>query len=359
MNHLIIKELYRVSLLTKLIQYPENELKTIIKENDVFRDIQKMVSNNDLYFINCEKEKCCIFKYLNTIYVIYHTNDNDNSKKHKLKHWKNNIYVYENILDITLNIKSQIIKYINNLDNEDKIKKIYISGFGYGGTMATFLAGMIAEYYLNIYLISCITFGSPLIDNTNFQNFFQNHINCNYRIILNDDVNKFKKQYNYRQLILCNDNIYFDTFINPSYYKVIKNKILNCFGNNLEEYPCDFDLYIKSFQNIISLQKANSSNDSPATSNEKTSNSNNDSNSRTTSRGSSKSPTSNANTNQDEIQNLNSSISLKILNDINTKLISINDLLLLYLKTKNIDLTQVLQEDIFDDTKMFTFINKK
>lgn len=364
MNHLIIKEIYRVSLLTKLNQYPENELKTIIKENDTFRDIQKMVSKNDLYFINYEKEKCCIFKYLNTIYVLYYHNDN-NTKQNKLIHWKNNIYVYKNIFDISFNIKDQIIKYINILDNEDKIKKIYISGYEYGGTIATFLAGILAEYYSNMYLVSCITFGSPYIDNTNFQNFFQKHINSNYRIILQDDVNNFEKQYNHRQLILCNDNIYFDTVINPSYFKCIKKKILKCFKNNIKEYPHHFDLYIKNLQNIILLQKANSSNESQTTSNENSnsinvsiSNSNNTSNSRTTSRGSSKSPTSIVNTPNNEhngMQSLNSSISLKLLNDISTKLISINDLLLIYFKSKNVDLSQVLQQDIFDDSKMFSF----
>lgn len=336
MNHIIIKEIYKISLLTKLNQYPQQELNGVIKDNEIFGEIQKIFSNNDLYFINYDKEKCYMCKYLNTIYIIFHSELEFQNEKSK--QWKDKMYLHRTILNTILSIKDQIINYITILDNDNKIKKIYISGFGTGGAFATLLAAMLSESYANMYLISCFTFGSPGIGNKKFKKHFNKYVNTSYRIILDDECDKKYYKYNVTdKLILCSDNIY----IHNRCKKNIIKKFQQLIGLT-PKYDYDnlnnMDKYINNLRNIITLYKINSSRHNkdkretyrfdkatPPINYSDNSNS-------ISSRDSSKSPDAKINAPDNSPSSMGlSTTTEKILNEINVKMNSIHNLILNYL----------------------------
>lgn len=332
MNHNIVKEMYKISLLTKLNQYPQQELKGIIKDNDIFGDIQKLISNSELFFVNYKKEKCYMFKYINTIYINVHSELYH--QKNRLKQWLGNIYVNETLLETSLCIKEQLYKNIELIDKENKVKKIYVSGFGMGGAFAMLLASILAEKYDNMYLISCFTFGTTFVGNNNFKKYFDKYINTNYTIKLDTD-NSYSdidiRKHISNIFILCKDNIYMKKTNEKTLLEKIKD--LLCVQQSTNDDNQNIETYIDNLKSIIQLFKINNSKTKTDSDMSDLVNRNQSSNTTSSSRDSSNSPENKNKKIEESVPILQSANAEKILTEINHKLNSIHNLIINHLDT--------------------------
>ena len=162
MNNIIVKELFRTALLSKISFKKSSEINICIDSNSDFSDIKKIISKHEVCFIENDVLKCYIIKYCNTIYISFSTILSYNIDS-QLHYFKDNIYIHKGLFHHFQNMKEQLIDHISDLDNLKNVKKIYICGYKLGGALATVAASILAEYYNNIYLVSCFTFGAQRV----------------------------------------------------------------------------------------------------------------------------------------------------------------------------------------------------
>lgn len=280
MNNLIIKEIYRASLFCKMSYYTPKQLDELFNEdNNIFADIKKVLKNNNIYFFEEEKLKVYIFQYNNTVFIIFNSSlqYKDGNCKQKLK---DNIYIHSNLLNQYKFIEETICTYIEILNKNNNIKKLYITGYYMGAGVATIAAAVLGEKYQNMYLVSCFTFSAPKIGNKAFKIYYNQYVNCNYRIIINDNLHPVLSLashncyeyhiYKYTQYQYFKDKNYYhvsdalqldsnsiiefkkptlsfvDKFVRPFYCQ-----------NATKEEVSDINCYIKRFSNIIANYKNN------------------------------------------------------------------------------------------------------
>jgi hypothetical protein len=261
MNHIIIKELHRSALISKLSELSPSDMKSINETNDTYIDIYKLIIKNDMCYIQNEHVKCYIFKYSNVIYVGIHSTM-DYNRKSKLTHFKDKIYIHEGVYNAFVSIEEKLIYNILNLDKNKCVKKIYVTGHGAAGAIATVVSGTLSYKYKNIYIVSCFTFGCPPVGNKRFRKWFIKNINCNYRVNVENDSNIsnnllscFKYYHISDELRLTMDNIVNITHIDISFIKCMKKIILR--RNKVFKSHTPIDIYIEYLKSILLLYKTN------------------------------------------------------------------------------------------------------
>lgn len=261
MNHIIIKELHRSALISKLSELSPSDVKLINETNSTYSDIYKLIVKNDMCYIQNEHVKCYIFKYSNIIYVGIHSSMDYNVNS-KLTHFKDKMYIHEGVYNAFVSIEEKLIYNILNLDKNKCVKKIYVTGFGSAGAIATVVSGTLSYKYKNIYIVSCFTFGSPPVGNKSFRKWFIKNISCNYRVIVENDstvsnnlLSRFKYYHISDELRLTTDNIVNITHVDISFAKCMKNIILR--RKNIFKSNTSIDMYIEYLKSILLLYKTN------------------------------------------------------------------------------------------------------
>jgi len=189
MNNLILKEIYRAVLFSKLSHKLPSEISSSDKD-ETFADIHKILTHNNASIIENENCKCYIFKYTNTLFVALNSLlSYNNCKTLKLK---DEIAVNKDIFMQYKSLEEPLIKNIIEFNKHKNLKKIYICGYKIGGALATVMAALLAEKFHNMFLISCFTFGAPEVGNKQFKKYFNEYITCNYRIVIDGDTDSNK-----------------------------------------------------------------------------------------------------------------------------------------------------------------------
>lgn len=257
MNHIILKELHRNALISKLSALSPDDIKSITDTNDIFSDIIKLIVNNDMCYIQNEHLKCYIFSYSNIIYIGIHSTMDYNAKN-KLTQFKDNMYIHNGVYNAFISIEEKLNFYILNLDKNHNIKKIFVSGYGVAGAISTVVSGTIAEKYRNMYIVSCYTFESPPVGNKSFRKWFIKNISCNYRVVIEDDNNNnyyLKYCHVSDELKLTVDNIVNVTYIDMSFFKKIKYSLFR--KKSLCNTYVPIEKYIEYLKTILFMYKSN------------------------------------------------------------------------------------------------------
>jgi len=263
MNHIILKELHRNALISKLSALSPNDIKSINDTNDTFSDIIKLIVNNDMCYIQNEHLKCYIFGYSNIIYIGIHSTMDYNAKN-KLTQFKDNMYIHTGVYNAFISIEEKLNYYILNLDKNHNIKKIFVSGYGVAGAIATVVSGTLAEKYRNMYIVSCYTFGSPPVGNKSFRKWFVRNVSCNYRVVIDDDNNNinninnicYMKYYHVSdELKLTMDNIVNAAYIDMSFFKKLKYSLSG--KKFIFNTHTPIEKYIEYLKTILFMYKSN------------------------------------------------------------------------------------------------------
>lgn len=256
MNHIMLKELHRTALISKLSGLSPTDIKSINDTNDTYSDILKLIVNNDMCYIQNENVKCYIFKYSNIIYIGIHSTI-DYSVKNKLTQFKDDIYIHRGVYNAFVSIEEKLHYNILNLDKKQCVKKIYVMGYGVAGAIATVVSATLADKFKNMYIVSCYTFGSPPVGNKSFRKWFLKNVSCNYRVVTENDSNKYYFKYHHvsDELRLTADNIVNITHIDTSLLKRIK--LLMSFKKQLFDNYMPVDKYIEYLRTILHIYKSN------------------------------------------------------------------------------------------------------
>jgi hypothetical protein len=205
MNNLILKEIYRAILFSKLSSSNPSEIHNL---DSSFANIQKILVNNNMHFIENNDLKCYMFKYNNTIFISIHL---VTQYEKELIKFKDNIYINHGIFTQYQELKDKLFQNIMDYDKTKNIKKIYVCGYKLGGSLATVVASILAEKFKHMYLVSCFSFGALKVGNKHFRDYFNKNITCNYRILITGDThwsNNWKRYTHVsNHLQLENDNI--------------------------------------------------------------------------------------------------------------------------------------------------------
>jgi poly(3-hydroxyalkanoate) synthetase len=186
MNNLIIKEVYRMSLFSKMSFHSSSELNWLFEEqNSTYAEILKIIKNNNIQYFEDSHLKYYIFKHNNTIFIIFNSTLMYTIDR-TLAKYKEGIYMHKGLLQQFQDIEDNLYYNIHQINQSKTLKKIYIGGYYMGGGLATIAASIIAEKYKNMFLVSCFTFESPMVGNCAFKRFFKEVISNNYRVILED-----------------------------------------------------------------------------------------------------------------------------------------------------------------------------
>lgn len=257
MNNIIVKELYRTALLSKISFKKASEINTFIDNNSDFLDVKKIMSKHEVCFIENDVLKCYIIKYCNTIYISFSSILSYNVDS-QLHHFKDNICIHKGLFHHFQNLKEQLIDHITDLDNLNNVKKIYICGYKMGGALATVAASMLAEYYNNIYLVSCFTFGAQRVGNKQFTKYFNRYVIRSYRVnaveygngstIYEDISTSSKYKHVSNSILLDKDNIMEIQEAEVSHNVI--SKMLN--WQYTEQHRCEsLETFIEYFKNIL------------------------------------------------------------------------------------------------------------
>ena len=264
MNNLILKEIYRAVLFSKLSHKLPSEINECYRDDD-FKEIHKIIINNEMNFIENTNCKCYMFMYANTIFISLSSSLTYSNKK--LVHIKDNICVNRELFCQYQSLEEELLKQINELNKNKNIKKIYVCGYNMGGALATVISAIIAEHFHNMFLVSCFTFGAPEVGNKYFKKYFNQNVVCNYRIIVDNDRNVYWNNYQHvtRPLILGNDIIEEGKEQKcPSIFsKLFKWSDIS--SSNHVDNAADIDIYSKRLKTIMitytnNLTKVESSN---------------------------------------------------------------------------------------------------
>lgn len=256
MNNMILKEIYRAVLFSKLSsKYPSDF--NIEAKSNTYNDIHKIILNNNMSFIENQSFKCYCLKYNNTIYIAIHSTLTYDMKK--MTKMKDNIYVNQNLLLQYRDLEIQVIKNINELNKTKLIKKIYICGYHVGGALATLTAAILAEKYKNMFLVSCFTFASPMVGNKHFKKYYNEYVTCNYRLTTSDDTPKCYSRYCHVSgaLQLEEDNIIDIEEHRKNMYESFAKRCLAIYDKKCTDSHAHIDTYIVRLKNLVSIIQSN------------------------------------------------------------------------------------------------------
>lgn len=263
MNNIIVKELYRAVLLSKLSFKKSSEINDLIENNSDFSDIKKIITKHEVCFIENDILNCYIVKYCNTIYISFSSSLSYNNDS-QLHYFKDNIYIHKGLFHHFQNMKEQLIDHITDLDNLDNVKKIYICGYKTGGALATVAASILAEYYNNIYLVFCFTFGAQRVGNKYFTKYFNRYVTRSYRVNaveyingttnIEDILTSSKYKHVSNAILLDKDNI-----MEIQEADVSCNVITKIFNlQYTEQHRCEsLETFIEYFKNILFAYNTN------------------------------------------------------------------------------------------------------
>jgi hypothetical protein len=256
MNNLILKEIYRAILFSKLSCNNPSDINNL---DDSFASIQKIIVNNNMHFIENNDLKCYMFKYNNTIFITIHL---VTQYEKELIKFKDNIYINHGIFTQYQELKDKLFQNIMDYDKTKNIKKIYVCGYKLGGSLATVVAAILAEKFKHMYLVSCFSFGALKVGNKHFRDYFNKNITCNYRILIADDThwsNNWKRYTHVsNHLQLENDNI---TEIDECSETNCKKIIKLFFGNTeMPNSNITIQTYLDKLNSIISAYNVNTNN---------------------------------------------------------------------------------------------------
>jgi hypothetical protein len=271
MNNMIVKDLYRAALLCGISYKVPSEIDTIVETDDRYNSIKKIITDNNMLYIENSSFKCYMFKYCNTIYISVHSFLPFNYYS-KMKRYNGKIYIHDGILHQFNVIEPELIKNIKELDCAQNVKKIHVCGYNIGGALSSVISSFLANKYKNIYLVSCFTFGSPKVGNKYFKKVFNENVTSNYRITTNkwssdEDTNFISSsKYSYchvcNPLYLENNNIAELQNIHRTHFAICNKKPLRDI-DPLEKYiECLYNIIVSYNQNSsksISSQNSNTS----------------------------------------------------------------------------------------------------
>jgi hypothetical protein len=253
MNNLILKEIYRAVLFSKL---SENKPCDIDHNDITFSDIQKIMANNNMHFIENVDSKCYMFKYNNTIFISIHSVA---YYEKKLTKFKDKICINSTAFLQYQALEDKLIQNIHEYDKNKNIKKLYICGYKLGGSVATVVASILAEKFRHTYLVSCFTFGAFKVGNKYFKEYFNRHVTCNYRIMVEGDTHWSNHWKHYTHvsdyLQLENDNITEKSDINCTRMSALSN--LFCAPMNIVDSAVTVNTYIEKLNSIITAYNLN------------------------------------------------------------------------------------------------------
>jgi hypothetical protein len=276
MNNLIVKEIYCAALFSKMAFYDAKQLSALFQDkNNSFNYISRYIKNNNLIYITEDNIKSYIFKYGNTIFIVFNSQIIISTKDKKTRY--KGLHLHNGLLKQFLSIENKIYHNINKLNENNSIKKIYITGYYKGGSIATIAAAFLGEKYKNIYLVTCLTFNSLMVGDYAFVKFFNEYVSNNYRMIINDynksknlDINKYncydhyKYKYNLYKEFVKNNYHHVSNALEITNNCIIElkipvlntsEKIFKCFyiceNNNREDNIINIELYIELLQKII------------------------------------------------------------------------------------------------------------
>lgn len=260
MNNMIVKDLYRAALLCGISYKVPSEIDTIIETDDRYSSIKKIITNNNMLYIENSSFKCYMFKYCNTIYISVHSFLPFNYRG-KMKRYNDNIYIHAGILHQFNVMEPELIKNIKELDSAQNVKKIHVCGYNIGGALSSVISSVLAKKYKHIYLVSCFTFGSPKVGNKHFKTIFNENITSNYRITTDkwssDEETNFISSSKYSYCHVCNP-LYLENNNIVELKNIHHTNYAIC-----NKYPLrDIDpleKYIECFYNIIVSYNQNSS----------------------------------------------------------------------------------------------------
>ncbi len=256
MNNLILKEIYRAILFSKLSYNNPTDIHNL---DDSFANIQKIIVNNNMHFIENNDLKCYMFKYNNTIFIALNL---VTQYEKKLTKFRDKIYINRGIFEQYRDLEDKLHQNIIEYDKTKNIKKIYVCGYKLGGSLATVIAAILAEKFKHMYLVSCFTFGALKVGNKYFREYFNKNITCNYRVLIADDVHWSNQWKHYahisNHLQLENDNI----------IEVDEQQETNCkkfvryfFGNHeMPDNNISIDTYLDRINKILTVYNININN---------------------------------------------------------------------------------------------------
>jgi hypothetical protein len=260
MNNMIVKDLYRAALLCGISYKVPSEIDTIVETDDRYNSIKKIITDNNMLYIENSSFKCYMFKYRNTIYISVHSflPFNYNSK---MKRYNGRIYIHEGILHQFNVMEPELIKNIKELDCAQNVKKIHVCGYNIGGALSSVISSFLANKYKNIYLVSCFTFGSPKVGNKSFKKVFNENVTSNYRITTNklstDEETSLLSSSRYSYCHVCNP-LYLENNNIAELKSIHRTHFPIC--NNKPTRDIDpLETYIQCLHNIIVSYKHNSS----------------------------------------------------------------------------------------------------
>jgi len=263
MNNIIVKELYRAVLLSKISFKNSSEINAFIDSNSDFLDIKKIISKHEVCFIENEYLKCYIVKYCNTIYLSFSSILSYNIDN-QLHYFKDNIRIHKGMFHHIQNMKEKIIDHITELDNLKDIKKIHICGYKTGGALATVATSILAEYYNNIYLVSCYTFGAQPVGNKQFTKYFNRYVTRSYRvnaIEYNNESSKGEEKITSSKYKHVSNSILLDkdSIMEIPQRDHIFHRFANIFYSHYNiKFSCEsLDTYVEYFKNILFAYNTN------------------------------------------------------------------------------------------------------
>jgi hypothetical protein len=256
MNNLILKEIYRAILFSKLSCNNPSDIHNL---DDSFANIQKIIVNNNMHFIENNDLKCYMFKYNNTIFIAINL---ITQYEKKLTKFKDKIYINRKMFEYYQDLEDKLYQNIIEYDKTKNIKKIYVCGYKLGGSFATVIAAILAEKFKHMYLVSCFTFGALKVGNKYFREYFNKNITCNYRVLIESDIHWSNNWKHYvhisNHLQLENDNI----IEIDEQHQTSCNKIVRYFFGNHEmtDNNITINTYLEKINNIISTYNININN---------------------------------------------------------------------------------------------------
>lgn len=97
------------------------------------------------------------------------------------------VYLHAGFLDLFLSIEPQLTANIRDIVNSYPIERLVFSGHSMGGSIATLAAAYYGSIFEHIFM-TCHTFGSPVIGNLGFVQWYSDHVDESTRLEIEEDL---------------------------------------------------------------------------------------------------------------------------------------------------------------------------